>query len=51
MLRFVLHARFSAPADDQQAGNGIDFGIHEGRQRIDGIPDAAVLHIAQAGLA
>ena len=45
MLRLILHARLTAPADDEDRRNGIDLRMHQGGKRIHGIALAAVLHI------
>ena len=48
MLGLILHTRFTAPADHQQAGHGIDIRVHQRSEGIDSITQAAVLHITQA---
>ena len=50
MLGFVLDAGFPAPADDQQAWDSVYLGVHQGGQRVYGVSQAAVLHIAEGRL-
>ena len=50
VLRLILHPGFPPPADCQQARETVYTRIHQGCQRIHGIPQSAVLHIAQSRL-
>ena len=49
VLRFIVHAGFAAPADDEQARQLIHLRIHQRRKRIDGVAQPGILHIAQRG--
>ena len=49
VLRFIVHAGFATPADDEQARQLIHLRIHQRRKRIDGVAQPGILHITQCG--
>ena len=49
VLGLVLHARFAAPADEQNQRHRIDVGVGERGERVDRVALPAVLHVDQRG--
>ena len=45
VLRFIMHAGFPAPADDQQHWHRVYVAVGKGQKRIDRVSDSGVLHI------
>ena len=45
MLGFVVDPRLTAPADDEDHGDGIDFIVQQGCHGVDDIAFSAVLHV------
>jgi hypothetical protein len=50
VLGLVVDARFTPPADKKQHGDRIDIGVRKGKQGVDGVADAGILHVHQGDL-